>query len=109
VKRFGEVLGLEPGRLDEYKKHHAEIWPEIAAAIHAAGIRNYSIYYRDGQLFGYYEYHGPDDEFEARMQLIADAPRMKEWWDLMGSMQIPDPDRAPGSWWSPMEEVFHLD
>jgi L-rhamnose mutarotase len=109
VKRFGEVLGLEPGRLDEYRKHHAEIWPEIAEAIHAAGIRNYSIYYRDGQLFGYYEYHGPDDEFEARMQLIADAPRMKEWWDLMGSMQIPDPDRAPGSWWSPMEEVFHLD
>lgn len=32
---------------------------------------------------------------------------MWEWWEIMESMQIPDPDRARGTRWSDMEEVFH--
>ena len=51
----------------------------------------------------------PDAEYEARMNALAEAPRMREWWDLMEAMQIPDPEREPGSWWSEMEEVFHQD
>ena len=43
------------------------------------------------------------------MEALAQAPRMREWWDVMEPMQIPDPQRAPGSWWSDMEEVFHQD
>jgi L-rhamnose mutarotase len=109
VRRFGQTLGLAPERLAEYARQHAAIWPEIAQAIHEAGIRNYSIFHREGRLFGYYEYHGPDDEFEARMQRLAEAPRMREWWDLMEPMQIPDPARADGTWWSDMDEVFHQD
>ncbi len=107
--RFGQVLGLRPEKYDEYKRHHAEIWPEIAAAIHAAGIRNYSIFHRQDRLFAYYEYVGPPEEYTARMQTLGQAPRMREWWDLMEPMQIPDPDRAPDTWWSDMEEVFHQD
>lgn len=109
MRRFGQVLGLDPAREAEYRRYHARIWPEIADAIRAAGIRNYSIFLRGGQLFGYYEYHGPDAELDARMEALAAAPRMREWWDLMESMQVPDPDREPGTWWSDMEEVFHQD
>lgn len=109
VRRFGQVIGLRPEKLSEYKRFHADIWPEIADAIQAAGIRNYSIFHRDGQLFGYFEYVGPDDEFDARMAELARAPRMREWWDLMEPMQVPVEGRAPGAWWADMEEVFHLD
>lgn len=109
MRRFGQVLGLRPEKLAEYERHHAEIWPEIARAIHEAGIRNYSIFHRDGQLFAYFEYHGPHAEYEARMQRLAQAPRMREWWDLMEPMQVPDPDRPEGTWWSDMDEVFHQD
>ena len=109
MRRFGQRLGLRPERLEEYARHHRAIWPEIAEAIRAAGIRNYSIFHRDGQLFGYYEYHGPDDELEQRMAALAAAPRMREWWDLMEPMQIPDPGRPEGTWWSEMDEVFHQD
>lgn len=109
VRRFGQVLGLDPAKLETYKRYHADIWPEIADAIHTAGIRNYTIWYRDGQLFGSFEYHGPPDEYDARMAVLAEAPRMREWWDIMEAMQIPDPDRPAGTWWSDMEEVFHLD
>jgi len=109
VRRFGQVLGLRPEKLAEYKRAHARIWPEIAAAIQEAGIRNYSIFHHKGQLFAYYEYVGPADEYEARMQALAQAPRMREWWDVMEPMQIPDPEREPDTWWSDMEEVFHQD
>jgi L-rhamnose mutarotase len=109
MRRFGQLIGLDRTRLDEYKRYHARIWPEIEHAIREAGIRNYSIFHRDGQLFAYFEYHGPDDEFAARMQRLAVAPRMREWWDIMEPMQRPLSDRAPGAWWCDLEEVFHQD
>jgi len=109
MRRFGQVLGIRRECVEEYRAYHAKIWPEIERAIRAAGIRNYSIFLRGDQLFGYYEYVGPDDEYEPRMQALADAPRMREWWDVMEAMQVPDPGRPPGTWWSEMEEVFHQD
>lgn len=109
MKRFGMVLGLRPERYEEYKRYHARIWPEIEAAIREAGITNYSIFHQQGLLFGYYEYQGPDQEYDARMQQLAKAPRMREWWDLMEPMQQPREDRQPGDWWTMMEEVFHQD
>ena len=107
MRRFGQVLGIRKECIAEYKQQHARIWPEIERAIRTAGIRNYSIFLRGEQLFGYYEYVGPEEEFEARMDALAAAPRMREWWDLMESMQLPEPQREPGTWWSDMEEVFH--
>jgi L-rhamnose mutarotase len=107
MKRFGQLLGLRPERLEEYRRHHAAIWPEIASAIARAGIRNYSIFHFRGQLFGYYEYVGPAEEYEARMKALAAAPRMREWWDVMEPMQVPVEGRVEGAWWADMDEVFH--
>jgi L-rhamnose mutarotase len=109
MKRFGFRLGLRSDRYEEYKRYHERIWPEIEAAIHAAGIRNYTIFHSDGELFGYYEYVGPPAEYAERLEVLAAAPRMREWWDLMEPMQIPHPRRKPGEWWAAMEEVFHQD
>ena len=107
--RVGQVLGLHAEKLGEYRRHHAAIWPEIAAAIRAAGIRNYSIFHRDGRLFAYFEFDGTRQELDARMRELAKAPRMREWWDLMEPMQEPVPGAARGEWWANLEEVFHLD
>jgi L-rhamnose mutarotase len=109
MRRFGQLLGLRAERLEEYKRYHAEVWPEIADAIHRAGIRNYTIFHHRGQLFAYFEYAGPAEEYEARMATLAQAPRMRAWWNLMEPMQVPEPDRVEGTWWSDMEEVFHQD
>lgn len=109
MKRHGQRLGLRSECLAEYTRYHERIWPEIAAAIHAAGIRNYTIFHFAGELFGYYEYVGPPDEYPARMAALARAPRMREWWDLMEAMQIPHPNRRTGEWWAAMDEVFHVD
>lgn len=109
MRRIGQVIGLDPERVEEYRRYHAKIWPEIEEAIQQAGIRNYSIYLDGAQLFAYLEYHGPDDEFDQRMEALAEAPRMREWWDIMEPMQRPFEERAHGEWWKKMEEVFHQD
>jgi len=109
VRRFGQLIGLRPERLEEYKRYHAAVWPEILGALRNAEIRNYSIFHFDGKLFAYFEYHGPPAEFEERMRQIARAPRMREWWDITDPMQVPVENREPGGWWANMEEVFHTD
>jgi L-rhamnose mutarotase len=107
MRRFGQTVRLRPEVEAEYKRIHVKIWPEIEDAIRVSGIRNYSIYLKDGIMFAYFEYIGPDDEFEQRMETLANAPRMQEWWEITKAMQIPLETRAKGEWWANMEEVFH--
>ena len=107
MKRFGQVIGVSSEHLEEYKRNHAAVWPEILAKITECNIRNYSIFYNDGLLFAYFEYYGSD--FDSDMQKMADDPKTQEWWALIKPMHKPLATRAPGEWWSTMEEVFHLD
>jgi len=107
MKRFGQLIGVDPQKFEEYKKYHAAVWPEVLEMIRACNISNYSIYHKDGMLFAYMEYTGTD--FAADMAKMAAHPKTVEWWDVMMPMQRPWPTRTEGEWWANMEEVFHLD
>lgn len=110
MKRYGSVIKVKADRLDEYKRLHADAWPEVLAMIDASNIRNYSIYHRrldDGEhyLFSHYEYHG--DDYEADMAKMAADPATRRWWDVCMPCQTPLDSRQEGEWWSDMEEVFY--
>ena len=107
VVRYGQVIVVKAERLEEYKSYHADVWPEVLDTIRACNIRNYSIFYRDGQLFAYFEYVG--DDFEGDMARMAADPKTQAWWAIMEPMQTPVDTRAEGEWWANMEEVFHMD
>jgi L-rhamnose mutarotase len=107
MKRYGSLIGVRPEALDEYKRYHAAAWPEVLAMIRKCNIRNYSIFLKDGLLFGYFEYHGTD--YAADMAKMAADPKTQEWWAIMMPMQRPLETRAKGEWWASMEEVFHVD
>ncbi|HET6486396.1 MAG TPA: L-rhamnose mutarotase [Spirochaetia bacterium] len=107
MTRYGSVIGIQPGKLSEYKRYHANAWPEVLAMIQACNIRNYSIYHKDGLLFSYFEYVGTD--YQADMARMAADPRTQDWWAIMKPLQKPLPTRADGEWWAEMEEVFHTD
>jgi L-rhamnose mutarotase len=107
MKRYGSVIRIRPEAVEEYKRQHANVWPEVLDMIRRCNITNYSIYLKDDLLFGYWEYHGSD--FEADMAKMAADPKTQEWWKLVGPMQRPLETRAPGEWWASMEEVFHFD
>ena len=107
MKRYGSVIKVKPEKLEEYKKLHANVWPEVAAMITECNVRNYSIYYHDGYLFSYFEYVGED--YEADMAKMAADPMTQKWWGVCKPCQQPLERRAEGEWWASMEEVFHQD
>ena len=112
MRRFGMVIGLAKDKIEEYKRLHAAVWPDVLRMIRDCHIQNYSIYLRsleDGHyyLFSYFEYAGND--FEADMAKISADPTTQRWWSLCKPCQRPLPDREAGEWWSDMEEVFHTD
>jgi len=107
MKRYGMAIRLRPGMLDEYKRLHAAVWPDVLAKIAQCNIRNYSIYHKDGWLFSYFEYDGED--FAADMAKMAADETTQKWWDVCKPCQQPLETRAEGEWWADMEEVFHCD
>jgi L-rhamnose mutarotase len=112
MKRFGWVIGVKEGKLGEYNKLHADVWPEVLDMIKQCNIQNYSVYLRrlDDEkyyLFSYLEYVGED--FEGDMAKMAADPMTQKWWDLCKPCQEPLASRAEGEWWSEMEEIFHCE
>ena len=107
MKRYGSVIQVVPEKLEEYKRLHAAVWPGVLDMIKKCNIRNYSIYYKDGYLFSYYEYTGND--YAADMAKMAADPETRRWWDVCEPCQQPLETRAVGEWWATMEEVFHTE
>lgn len=111
MKRFGSIIGLRADKLEEYKRLHAAVWPDVLKMIHQCHIQNYSIYLHklpDGQhyLFSYFEYTG--NNFDADMAKMAADPVTQKWWAVCKPCQQPLDDRASNEWWAHMTEVFHL-
>ena len=107
MRRYGQVIGIKPARLEEYRKYHANAWPEIVAKLSECNVTNFSIFHKDDTLFSYFEYVGHD--YAADMQKMRAHPKTQEWLKIMDDMQVPLPTRKPGEWWADMVEVFHMD
>ncbi|MEN8200953.1 MAG: L-rhamnose mutarotase [Bacteroidota bacterium] len=105
--RYGSVIRVKPEKLEEYKVLHANPWPEVNRILRENNIRNYSIYYRDGLLFSYFEYVGHD--YDADMRKIAEDSITQSWWKLTDPCQEPIESAGEGVWWAEMEEVYHLE
>ncbi len=112
VQRYGMVIGLKSDKVAEYKRLHADVWPDVLKMIRECNIRNYSIFLVELEkgkyyLFSYFEYTGED--FKADMAKMAADPTTQRWWKLTDPCQVPIPTRKQGEWWAEMEEVFHMD
>jgi len=106
MKRYGSVIRLRPEKKEEYIKLHEIVWPGVLKTIFDCNIRNYSIFYREGWLFSYYEYIGND--YEADMKKMAADPVTQKWWKLCEPCQQSLESCLNGEWWAEMEEVFHV-
>lgn len=107
VQRFGSVIKVKPEKLEQYKNLHATVWPGVLEMISKCHITNYSIYYKDGFLFSYFEYTGND--YKRDMEKMAADPITQQWWDVCKPCQEPLTTRKDGEWWASMEEIFHYD
>jgi len=107
MKRYGSIIKVKPDRYEEYERLHANPWPEVNRKIKECNISNYSIYYKDGYLFSYFEYDGED--YISDMAKMAEDQTTQEWWDLCKPCMTPLETRGEGEWWAEMKEIYHLD
>jgi len=104
MARVGFVMRLLPGQEAEYRRRHGAVWPEMLAALREAGARNYSIFLRGEDLFGYLEL----DDLARFREAIAASPVNARWQAEMAGLIDPltDPDTG---FHRRLDEVFHLD
>lgn len=107
MRRIGFILKVKQERIDEYKLHHTQVWPDMLAALRAAGWHNYSLFLRaDGLLFGYFE--TPDD-LAAASARMAETEVNTRWQEFMAPY-FESPDHArPDQMLVELQEIFHLD
>lgn len=102
MERYAWHAKVKEGCIDEYKKRHDNIWPEMKKVLKEAGICNYSIYLCGHDLFGYYECeHG--SSFALKYQNESDV--VAKWNVYMNDILIWDEGKVQAS----LEEVFRLD
>lgn len=104
MDRVGFTMRLLPGQEAEYRRRHADVWPEMLAALKTAGCRDYSIFIRDADLFAYLEV----DDFAAFRAFMAASPVNDRWQTEMAALIDPLTDPATG-FHQRLEEIFHLD
>ena len=106
MQRVGFLLKVKPHMLDEYKRRHAKVWPDMLAALRETGWHNYSLFMReDGLLFGYLE--TPDFE-AARTGMLTKEVNARWQKDMAPFFEGIDGKNADESF-IVLEEVFHLD
>jgi len=97
-------MKLLPGFVEEYKKRHDALWPELKELLHEMGIRDYAIYFdpESHSLFAVQKHTS-----EATPEIIPQQAIVKKWWAFMADIMETHPDDAPMEF--PLEEVFYME
>ncbi len=105
MQRVAIRLRVKEEKLDEYKRLHREVWPELLADMRAASIRNYSIFADGPELFGYLEC----DDWNAAAEALARSDANRRWQELMSDYLATPVDPKAATPLRLLEEVFRMD
>lgn len=96
-------MKLFDGAIDEYRKRHDEIWPELVDLLKGSGVSEYSIFLdeKENTLLGILKY----DNAEA-LDMLPQQNIMKKWWDHMHTLMETNPDHSPIE--TSLTEIFYL-
>lgn len=107
MKRIGFLLKVKPDKIEEYKKHHEAVWPEMLDALRRTGWHNYSLFMRDdGLLFGYFE---TPESFQVALDGMAKEEINSKWQEFMSPYFEALGGARPDQMMQELVEVFHLD
>lgn len=98
------ISRVRPDRLDEYRRRHGAVWPEMLEALRDAGWRDYHLYLSsDGLLVG----HFTGSSYEECQRAMA-ATSVNERWQAEMSEFFVNPGN-PDEGFEILPEVFHLE
>ncbi len=97
-------LQVDPAKIDEYRRRHEAVWPEMLVALESTGWHNYSLFLRDdGLLIGYFE--TPD--LQKALDGMAATDVNARWQSEMAEFFL-DLEGAPDTGFLRLTEVFNL-
>jgi len=103
VRRVCFTLQVKPERLDEYRRRHAHVWPDMLAALRDTGWSDYSLFLReDGLLVGYLL----TDDFDQALAAMDTTEVNARWQAEMADFFV---DGRPDRHMHVLTEVFNLD
>ena len=111
MKQYGRTLNLKDDAkvIESYLEYHREVWPEVETGLRAIGIHRMLIWILGRRLFMFLETEDGFDPERDFAQYEKRHPRIKQWQDLMASMQEPVPEAAPGELWAEMTLAYRLE
>ena len=99
------TMKLKANVIDEYKRRHDVIWPELVALLHEHGISDYSIFL-DEQSLTLFAVQRVTSKVSSNQQL-SENEIMKRWWTYMADLMETNNDQSPVS--QPLKLIFHMD
>mgnify|MGYP005674383723 CR=1 FL=1 len=106
MQRVGFMMKVKQEKMEEYKKRHENIWPEMLEALSEAGWHNYSLFMtEEGVLFGYVE--TPD--FDQALAKMAETDVNTRWQDFMAPYFENIGGKHADDNMVPLERVFYLE
>lgn len=96
-------MKLKEGCVEEYKKRHDAIWPELKELIKSTGVNDYSIFLDEETniLFAVQKIEG-----DTGSQDLGQNPIVQKWWAYMADIMETNDDKSPVT--IPLKEVFYL-
>jgi len=94
MERYAWKAKIKEGCIDEYVKRHNALWSELKIVLKNAGIKNYTIWYSGGELFGYYEC---EKGIEYASKIQRESKVVDEWNEYMKDVLIMEMDKETGA------------
>ena len=106
MRRVCFTLQVDPERVDEYRRRHVAVWPEMLAALRDAGWHDYSLFLRDdGLLVGYLL----TDDLAAAQAAMEATDVNRRWQAEMAPFFVDLPGGRPDRGMHVLDEVFNLE
>lgn len=96
-------MKLKPGKAQEYKQRHDDIWPEMLALLSEAGYRDYAIFQHDDTIIGTFA----TNDLQRLLSILKSSPVAARWRESMSVLVDNAPDPATGHR-KLLEPLFYL-
>jgi L-rhamnose mutarotase len=90
--------------VEEYKRRHDAIWPELKILLQDSGVSEYSIHFDESSL-SLFAFQKVMDK--GGSQDLGGNEIVTNWWEYMSDLMETNPDHSPVS--VELHEVFYMD
>jgi len=99
MERIAFHLRIEEGKREEYRAEHEDVSTALEEAYLGsdAGLETYSVFEKDGHVFGYMEVEDPD----AIREIMEESDAQADWDEVMEPILVDEDD----PW---MDEVYRM-